>query len=188
MNRRPQPLRASFRKLAAAMHRTTARRSDAVEVSLPQVGRKHALPHDLAHFTIERALGIEDGFWGSLASGALVGGARVTAGRQAPHAAELSAEILKRNRAALTEAEVAVALIYEASLHPSPVVRAPAVWRELAARYPRGRFARLTANDIARVIGVVSDTTRRWQAMREGETMTLEWLSATPARQSVTYG
>ncbi len=28
------------------------------------------LPHDLTHFTIERALGIRDGFWGLLAHGA----------------------------------------------------------------------------------------------------------------------
>jgi len=175
MSRRSEPLRASFRKFAAATHRTTARRADAVEVSIPQVGRKFALPHDLAHFAIERALGIHDGFWGSLAAGALVGGARVTAGRQAPHAARLSDEILKRNRASLTEAEVAVGLIYQASQHHAPAVRAPAVWRELTASYPRGRFARITANDIALVIGLVAETTRRWQALPVGESMTLEW-------------
>jgi hypothetical protein len=170
------------------MHQTTARRGDAVEVSIPQVGRRFALPHDLAHFAIERALGIHDGFWGSLAAGALVGGARVTAGRQAPHASRLSDEILKRNRAALTEAEVAVGLIYEASQHHSPDVRAPAVWRELTARYPRSRFTRMTANDIARVIGVVAETTRRWQAMNAGESMTLEWPLGREMRTSPSHG
>ncbi|MEO3784837.1 hypothetical protein ABGB12_15975 [Actinocorallia sp. B10E7] len=37
---------------------------------LPAVRVGHLLPHDLVHAAVERSLGLEDGFWGSIARGA----------------------------------------------------------------------------------------------------------------------
>jgi hypothetical protein len=60
------------------------------------------LPHDLAQFVVEQALGLEDGFWGLLARGATfmsVPGRRPT---------EPGREIIRANRARLEEAEAIV--------------------------------------------------------------------------------
>ena len=49
-------------------------RDDGVALELPSHAPLHRLPHDLAHFVVERALGLTSGFWGSIASGAILEG------------------------------------------------------------------------------------------------------------------
>lgn len=43
-------------------------RDDGVVLLLPGYDRKWRVPHDLAHLTTERALGLTDGVFGSLAA------------------------------------------------------------------------------------------------------------------------
>jgi len=91
------------------------------------------LPHDLATFVIEAALGIEHGFWGCVADGATfrsLGRRRTQPGRA----------VIERHRTALDEAEVRVNAAYFAwrAGEPTP---ATAELDEMLARWrrlPRG--------------------------------------------------
>ena len=71
-------------------------------------GHMFQIPHDLAHFAIESALQLSNGFWGSVAAGAVLPNMTHIAGRRKPRAGERSTAVLKTNAAHLNEAEVLV--------------------------------------------------------------------------------
>jgi hypothetical protein len=75
---------------AGSQQATLATRRDGVRLSVPVFGKLDPLPHDLAHYVVERELGLPDGFWGSVAAGAIFAGMVVLEGRQPPHARERS--------------------------------------------------------------------------------------------------
>jgi hypothetical protein len=64
---------------------TIVTRQDGVRLSVPVFGPLEPIPHDLAHYVIELELGLQNGFWGSVAAGALFDGMKILAGRQRPH-------------------------------------------------------------------------------------------------------
>jgi hypothetical protein len=51
-------------------HRGLLVRGDDDVVPVPIADHDDALPHDIVHYAVERALGIDFGFWGLLAAGA----------------------------------------------------------------------------------------------------------------------
>ncbi len=67
-----------------------------------------AIPHDLAHFLVEKTMRLHRGFFGNVADGAVFKSMTWLAGRRKPKAAERSAGLLKQTEAALNEAEVLV--------------------------------------------------------------------------------
>ena len=87
---------------------TTVKRQDGVRLSVPVFGRLDPIPHDLAHYVIELELGLQNGFWGSVAAGALFAGMKILAGRQRPHAAERSRVVIASHRQEILVAEVLV--------------------------------------------------------------------------------
>ena len=46
---------------------TIVTRQDGVRLSVPVFGPLDPIPHDLAHYVVERELGLQNGFWGSVA-------------------------------------------------------------------------------------------------------------------------
>src|SRR5882757_6287432 len=50
---------------------TSIARDDGVTFSMQGVGHNFAIPHDVAHYVVEKALGLDRGFWGSVADGAV---------------------------------------------------------------------------------------------------------------------
>jgi hypothetical protein len=52
----------TFTKHADRGYSTSIRRSDGVTLTLRPAGASPAIPHDLAHFVIERELGLQEGF------------------------------------------------------------------------------------------------------------------------------
>lgn len=95
-------------------YETRITRDDGVSYSLRGVGHNFELPHDLAHFVIERALQIDTGFWGSIADGAVFPTMRYEGGRRKPHANERSKAVMKANSRKLTAAEVLVSVFNDA--------------------------------------------------------------------------
>lgn len=77
-------------------------------MSVPVFGPLDSIPHDLAHYVIELELGLQDGFRGSVAAGALFDGMQILAGRQRPHAAEQSRKVLAAHRQGIGVSEVLV--------------------------------------------------------------------------------
>lgn len=83
-----------FIKSATTRYRSVLQRPDGLAVEFEGGaynkigGRPEAVPHDLVHLIVEDELRLSGGVWGVLVAGGLFRHARVTAGRQAPHAAE----------------------------------------------------------------------------------------------------
>lgn len=82
---------------------------DGVQLRVPGYGLMRALPHDLAHFVVEGSLGLDRGFWGSVADGAEFGGMEKIKERRQPHATKKAATTRKENADYLSEAERLVA-------------------------------------------------------------------------------
>jgi len=87
---------------------THVRRDDGVTLELPSHAPLHRLPHDLAHFVVERALGLTPGFWGSIADGAVFGGMKVIPRRRPGRVEERSRQVMKDASPWITEAEAVV--------------------------------------------------------------------------------
>jgi hypothetical protein len=60
-------LEITFAREGEGRSSTAALRSDGVTVRIPGAGPVTRLPHDLAHWVIERDLGLDRGFWASVA-------------------------------------------------------------------------------------------------------------------------
>ncbi len=97
-------------------HEIDVRRADGVSLALRSPDRKFSPPHDLVHLVVERALGLDGGFWDCVARGAKFRGMRVKAGRQRPQAEARSKALIKESQARLKETEVFVGLFQEALL------------------------------------------------------------------------
>lgn len=74
----------TFTKTGARCYEVSARRDDKVVVRVGTPDRPKGLPHDMAHYLVERGLGIERGFWGAVAAGAVFEGMEVVSGRRPP--------------------------------------------------------------------------------------------------------
>ena len=92
----------------------TLHRSDGVVLELPGYDRKWLVPHDLAHFATERALGMPGGVFGSIAAGGVFANMRVLRGRPRHDAAQRSKRLLDANKRTLTLAEVVAGLVHRA--------------------------------------------------------------------------
>ena len=104
------------------------------------LGRGDMPPHDLVQFVLEGALGIDRGFWGSVAAGATfksTGRRRTKPGRA----------VIVAHKAARVEAEGVV--------------------NDHHARWLRGEPTPVAA--------ALDDARRRWAALEDGGTLTMEW-------------
>jgi hypothetical protein len=75
---------------------TLIARDDGVTFSMQGVGHNFAIPHDVAHYVVEKALCLDGGFWGSVSEGAVFPTMTYVAGRRKPKAVERSSLILTR--------------------------------------------------------------------------------------------
>jgi hypothetical protein len=101
----------TFTRTGGRRYATQAVRDDGVSVQVPSYDRTAPLPHDLAHYVVERELGLKNGFWGCVAAGALFPGMTVISGRQRPQAAARSAAVIREAGQHGTEAEVLVGVL-----------------------------------------------------------------------------
>jgi len=108
-----------FTRSAGGSTVATIHRSDGVVLELRGYDRKLRIPHDLAHAVTERALGLADGVFGSIAGGAMFKGMTVVGGRPRHDAAARSRRILDANSRALTAAEVMAGVVHDAAEHGS---------------------------------------------------------------------
>jgi hypothetical protein len=140
------------------------------------------LPHDLAHFVVERALGLTDGFWGSVASGAVFTSMSHVSGKRRPHAAETSKTIKRDQRGSIQYAELMVWLVEQitdgdqktgfgriSSQNDGAVRRLTArVLATLPPPYPEPA-------EIRRAVAALDEAKARWRALDPGEELALTW-------------
>ena len=104
-------MQIKFVRLDAYRSESIVARNDRVSLRVPGYGPAILLPHDLAHFVIEKELGLRRGFWGSVAEGAKFPGMTVVSGRRRPHAEARSAALCKANARRVTEVEVIISVL-----------------------------------------------------------------------------
>lgn len=172
----------TFTKTGASTYTTLARRDDGVLLEVPSHDRTARLPHDLAHYVVERELGLNRGFWGCVAAGALFPGMKVVSGRQPPHAADRSRAIIRGAGQHGTEAEVLVGSllrVMRAGLETHWPAAGALLGREWRPKKPsRGP---LGAEEVRRVCAALRDAEQRWQALGIGESLTVSWSAGPKA-------
>jgi len=160
-----------FRKSGFSREPSVASRSDGVRLSIPVFGRLDPIPHDLAHFVVERELDLQRGFFGSIADGAIFGGMRVLSGRQPPHAGERSQMVMKANHYPILFSEILVdrtlrALKGEAvGIQPLPMT---------LPHIPASTRAEREAL-IQPLAAKMEEMCERWQAIPMGESLLVVW-------------
>lgn len=122
-------------------------------------------PHDLVHFTVEDAIGMADGIWGSIAGGVVFRSMTHVSGRRPPHAAERSAELIRANRDRLQRAELIGGFVERAAAMPDA---------DLDRLAPQP----LTAADrtaVVRAIAALRAVQETWARLEVGAELTLTW-------------
>jgi hypothetical protein len=160
-----------FRNSGFSREPSAAIRSDGVCLSIPVFGRLEPIPHDLAHFVIERELDLRNGFFGSVADGAIFGGMHVLSGRQPPHARERSRMVMKANHYTILFSEILVDRTLQAlkdeTVGTKPL---PMTLPKIPSSTPAEREAL-----IQRLVPKVQEMCERWQTIPMGETLLVVW-------------
>ena len=131
------------------------------------------LPHDLVHFTVERALGMGDGIWGAIAAGVVFSSMRHCGGRRPPHAAERSAALVRINRDRIQRAEVIGGFIEQvaALANPTPADVARLARQSLSTRSDGD----LDFEQTTVAADALREMAARWAALSVGGELTLDW-------------
>ncbi|GAA0271126.1 hypothetical protein [Cryptosporangium japonicum] len=138
-----------------------------------------AIPHDLVHFTVEDALRIEDGIWGSIAGGVVFQSMKHVSGRRPPHAADRSAQLIRANRDRLQRAELIGGFIEAAA-------QAGADLDALRHQWFATRSETLDLPAVELAVAALHRAEERWRALPIGGELTVTWpahrrLPALPA-------
>ena len=166
----------TFTKTGPRSYEVVARRDDKVVVSVQTPDRPQALPHDMAHYLIERGLGFERGFWGAVAAGAVFKGMRVVSGRRPPHADERSKAIIKAEYRQLAGAELYVSVIQGVAREGKERdwagvnARLDEVWRPF--RWPRKA---VTREGVVRVCEALREAESEWRGLPVGGSVNVPW-------------
>ena len=138
-------MRVTVTKLPNGGIRWEALRSDHTKVTIRPGGPSDGLPHDLAHYAVESALGMEFGFWGCIAAG---GSLRITRATQRKgRNTRTGRGVLRDHAQDLAAAEDAIS-------------KAVAAW---------------TRREPSRVTDALDTMLGRWEALRRGEAFVLVW-------------
>jgi hypothetical protein len=171
----------TFTRSGERTYTTMAVRDDNVVLEVPSYDRTHLLPHDLAHYVVERELGLHQGFWGSIAAGALFPGIRVISGRRPAHGAARSQSVIREAGQQGTEAEVLVGVLLKIA-HEGLDKNWPAARAVLDREWRPSKPSRgpLEAEEVQRVCAALREAQQRWQALAVGQSTTVSW----PQRRS----
>jgi hypothetical protein len=163
-------------KIDARRSQSVVTRNDKVTVRVAGYGPSEPLPHDLAHYVVEKELGLRRGFWGSVADGAIFPGMTVLAGRQRPHARERSEGLCKANSRTLTDVEVIVGVLVELMRNNVPATSPYAA--KTVARCVAGKGSELraiTTANLQRIGESLTAMARRWSEVKVGDGLVLRW-------------
>src|SRR3712207_1186218 len=128
--------------------------------------RPRGLPHDMAHYVVERGLGFRRGFWGAVAAGAVFKGMQVVSGRRPPHAEARSEAVVKAEYLQLAAAELYVSVIQSVAREgverdwAGVNARLDEVWRPF-----RGPRKAVTREGVLRVCEALREAERRWREL-----------------------
>lgn len=157
---------------------TSILRADGVMFSMQGVGHNFAIPHDVAHYVVEKALGFDRGFWGSVAAGAIFPSMTYLEGRRKPKAAEQSRTVLKTNASELGEAEVLVR-IFNDTIEQGHGETSAVLYSRLRERRASSAAGPRTIDQaqISKVFATYDDILSQWQNTPVEGALALHWES-----------
>jgi hypothetical protein len=162
-------MRVVFERHEPRRYRSLVYRDDGVVLLLPGYDRKWRVPHDLAHFAVERELGLTDGVFGSIAAGGVFPNMQVVAGRKRHDARRRSDRVLRDNKKSLAIAEVLAGVVHDAVERQDRselYQRARGAWGVLHEEpFPYSPAALIAAAD------TLADLTAQWT----GRVLEVEW-------------
>jgi hypothetical protein len=154
-------------------YETAIVRDDDVRFRLKGHDRASALPHDIAHYVVEKALGLDGGFWGRVAAGAVFPSMSHVEGRRKPKAAERSKMVLRADPDELADAEVLVRIFSE-TIREDHDETTPVLFARLKDRRLAGK-RQIAVAQIAAIFARYKDLRSRWAELPVGGALELEW-------------
>jgi hypothetical protein len=173
-------MRIVVQRLGGNRYGSIVERDDGVRFSVAGPGFMARLPHDLAHYVVESELALADGFWGSIADGAVFAGMDWIEGRRRPHATEHGRALIKANDNGLTGAEVVTAIFanaLEQALTGDELVLAGELRRRWTGRPGGSVIGRETS---VRICTALRELAERWEETPIGGTLTVMWDARRP--------
>ncbi|MEU4692869.1 hypothetical protein [Actinoplanes sp. NPDC023714] len=140
----------------------TVHRGDGVVLQLPGYDRKHRVPHDLAHFATERALGLTAGVFGAIAAGGVFANMRLVSGKPRHDAALRSRRLLEAHKRALTMAELIAGVVHRA-VEEDEAGRAPVLVREAWVSFD-GTECPWTDAQVTEAVTTLAELAEEWEA------------------------
>ncbi|MBN9390417.1 MAG: hypothetical protein J0I20_20480 [Chloroflexi bacterium] len=168
----------TFTRSGERTYSSVAVRDDKVRVWVPGYDHPDWLPHDLIHFVIENSLGLQYGFWGRVAAGAVFSGMKILEGRQLPHAAERSYTAVREQPRTGTQSEVLVGLM--AGVAQMGIENDwPRVQKMLRQAWvdDHSEYSQISQGEVKRVCAELRIMEQRWQNLPVGEDLTVTWHS-----------
>jgi hypothetical protein len=165
-----------FTKINWHKYSSIATRDDGVSVAIPGFGSSKPLPHDVVHFITEDELGVDYGFWGCVAAGAIYKGMVVVAGKLRHDSKRKSEEIIKGNGQKISEAEILAGIILiilnEGIQNEWSKIQfvQKSAWRAASPSRPL-----MTHGEVKRICARLEGLCERWQALPNGRTLELTW-------------
>ncbi|MGI8550064.1 MAG: hypothetical protein ACR2PL_04570 [Dehalococcoidia bacterium] len=153
-------------------------RDDGVTIRVPGFGPGDPLPHDLAHYVVEREFGLQQGFWASVAAGAVFPGMALLSGRRRPHATERAQAVIRENGPCITQAEVLVGEFVEMIRQNRDQDSGAALARLMAAQSTvRCGAIPMARTDLVNLCARLLDAASKWQAAAADGHLTVHWRS-----------
>jgi hypothetical protein len=165
-------------RLDRTRYRSVIDRDDGVRYLLDGAGGKGRLPHDLVHYVVESELGLDNGFWGSVADGAVFPSMTWLYERRRPHATERGETVIKANSDPLTAADILAAIFagaLERDFAGGEIALAGEIRRRWTFRSGGGGGTDLSRAASARTCAALRDMAGRWEQTPIGEPLTVAW-------------
>lgn len=173
----------TFTRSGERTYSSVAIRDDKVRVWVPGYDHPDWLPHDLLHYVIENSLGLQYGFWGRVAAGAVFSGMKVLEGRQPPHAAERSYGATREQPRTGTQSEILVgffARVAQMGIENDW----PRVQKMLKQAWvdDHNAYSQIDHTQVRQVCAELRIMERQWQNLAVGEDLTVTWQSPRQAK------
>lgn len=165
-----------FTKASSHKYSSIATRNDGVSLAIPGFGSSKPLPHDLVHFITEEELGVDYGFWGCVATGAIYKGMAVVAGKVRYDSQKKSEDIIKQNGQKISEAEILAGVILtilrKGIQNDWPKVQRVqhSAWQPASPSRPP-----MTHEEVKRICVRLDKLSAQWRALSDAQTLTLIW-------------
>jgi hypothetical protein len=178
-------MQITVHRIEQTHYRSVIERDDGVRFLVEGVRVRGRLPHDLVHYVVESELGLPDGFWGSVADGAVFHSMVWLYGRRRPHATERGDAVIRANEVALGAAELIAAIFaaaLEAGLKGDELRLAGKILRRWSRRSGGGGTS-ISREASVRVCTALSEMGERWERTPVGGTLTVAWDFRRHARE-----